>query len=302
MKKIIPLLILSLIQFSQLHAQNLKPYIIAGTEQGSINEAVEKTAGLLESSGFTIAGKYSPMEDEDRVVICITHDMLMDAVRSTSDHRMFASVLRIGIHNRDGINEITYLNPLYWGNAYYQKDFPDVSDSYVRINEMLISAFQTLSSVKNEQFGSKKGKSGKDLRGYRYKIMMPHFDDVDELIKKSDFDTILETIDRNFIENSDIFEKVYDVRMPGKKLALIGVALKGEKGEKKFIPKIDTEEPNYLPFAPYELLVMEDKAIALRGRYRIAISFPDLSMGRFLKIKSAPGDIKNYLKMLVGNK
>ncbi|MFC1564373.1 hypothetical protein ACFL6G_05515 [candidate division KSB1 bacterium] len=302
MKKIIPLILLSLIHFSRVHAQNLMPYIFAGTEQGSINEAVEKTVGLLEKSGFTIAGKYSPMEDEDRVVICITHELLKDAVKSTSDLRMFASALRIGIHNRAGINDITYLNPLYWGNAYYQKEFPEVSDSYMKINELLLNSFRSLSNVKNEPFGSKKGKSEKDLRGYRYKIMMPHFDDIDELIKKSDFEAILETIDQNFTENSDQFEKVYDIRLPGKKLALIGVALKGENGEKKFIPKIDTEEPNYLPFAPYELLVMEDKAIALRGRYRIAISFPDLSMGRFLKIKSAPGDIKKSLKILVGNK
>jgi hypothetical protein len=37
----------------------------------------------------------------------------------------------------------------------------------------------------------------------------------------------------------------------------------------------------------------------LHGRYRIALSFPDLTMGTFSKIMSTPGDIEDLLKQLV---
>jgi len=46
---------------------------------------------------------------------------------------------------------------------------------------------------------------------------------------------------------------------------------------------------------PYELLVSGPDVIALRGRFRIAQSFPDLTMGTFMKIRSAPGAIKSTL-------
>jgi hypothetical protein len=37
----------------------------------------------------------------------------------------------------------------------------------------------------------------------------------------------------------------------------------------------------------------------LHGRYRIALSFPDLKMGTFTKIRSIPGDIEDLLKTIV---
>jgi len=36
----------------------------------------------------------------------------------------------------------------------------------------------------------------------------------------------------------------------------------------------------------------------LHAKYRIAISFPDLSMGQFMKIFSTPGDIEDIMKSL----
>ena len=46
---------------------------------------------------------------------------------------------------------------------------------------------------------------------------------------------------------------------------------------------------------PYEILVSGKKVLALRGRFRIAQSFPDLTLGTFMKIRSAPGAIKKSL-------
>jgi hypothetical protein len=68
---------------------------------------------------------------------------------------------------------------------------------------------------------------------------------------------------------------------------------------------VDYQEIRSTPYLPYELLVQGDQAIALRGRYRIAVHFPDTSMtGKhgFTKIMSSPGGIKDALKAVAGGK
>ncbi|MFC1553297.1 hypothetical protein ACFL7D_01575 [candidate division KSB1 bacterium] len=300
--RILIVLLIFMINAGSVYAQKLKPYVLAGVEQGTIKEAEAKVTGMLESNGFEILGKYSPMDDPERIVICVTNDDLKGSVISQGGLRGFAAVLRVGIHMNYGENEISYQNPKYWGNAYYQKDYPQVSANYDKMSKTFKSTFSGLAEVKDEEFGSKGGKSEKDLRGYRYKMMMPKFHDVDELAKKTNYNEILTQIRETFENGSENFKKVYEISFPEQKLTLFGVALTGEKGEKHFLPKIDIKEPKHLPFAPYEVLVMEDKVVALRGRYRIAISFPDLSMGTFMKISSAPGDIKDALKKIVENR
>jgi hypothetical protein len=89
------------------------------------------------------------------------------------------------------------------------------------------------------------------------------------------------------------------VEIPGKNLRLYGFSLSGEKGETHFMPIIDTSEPKHTAFLPYEFLVMDKEVHMLHGRFRIALSFPDLKMGTFTKIMSTPGDIKDLLKSVV---
>ena len=75
----------------------------------------------------------------------------------------------------------------------------------------------------------------------------------------------------------------------------------GENGEGKFMPKIDLGTPKHTAFLPYEFLVVDNKVHMLHGRYRIALSFPDLSLGTFMKIVSTPGDIKDLLEKASDN-
>ncbi len=86
------------------------------------------------------------------------------------------------------------------------------------------------------------------------------------------------------MQRSDV-TKVYSIELPGKELKLYGFALGGEKGESHFLP--------------YEFLVMGNEVHMLHGRFRIALSFPDLNMGTFTKIMSSPGDIKDLLESVV---
>ena len=62
------------------------------------------------------------------------------------------------------------------------------------------------------------------------------------------------------------------------------------------MPKIDIGVQKHTAFLPYEFLVMGNEVHMLHGRYRIALSFPDLSMGQFMKIVSTPPSIKRMIE------
>lgn len=61
------------------------------------------------------------------------------------------------------------------------------------------------------------------------------------------------------------------------------------------MPKIDIGSPKHTGFLPYELLIVGNKAYMLHGRFRIALSFPDLTMSQFMKIVSTPGYIEEKM-------
>ena len=91
---------------------------------------------------------------------------------------------------------------------------------------------------------------------------------------------------------------VYSIEIPDKRLKLYGVGLSGELGESHFLPIIDMNTPKHTAFLPYEILVIDNEVVMLHGRYRIALSFPDLTMMTFGKIMSTPGDIEDYMQSL----
>lgn len=300
MKKTL-LFLISLSLILPIFSENirLKPYIMAGYEKGDIQSSVLKVENLLNENQFEIIGKYSPMKDKNRIVIIATHNLLKDPVKKFGGLTAFASVLRFGLYlNKDKI-EISYLNPIYWGNAFYQKKYKEVEPYFVKLKKILEDMSKKLSVYKNYQYGSMKGLTEKKLRKYHYMIFMPYFDDVVKLAKNTEYETVLKKIESNFSAKIGDVEKIYRIDFPEKKLTLFGGALYGTKGESKFIPKIDKYDPRHITFMPYEFLVMKDRVVMLHGKFRIALSFPDLSLGTFMKIVSTPGNIADYFKDIV---
>ena len=57
------------------------------------------------------------------------------------------------------------------------------------------------------------------------------------------------------------------------------------------MPIIDFAQQKHVTFLPYELLVVGKEVRMLHGLFRIALSFPDLTMGTFTKIMSTPEEI-----------
>lgn len=279
-------------------ADGLSPYILAGIDQGSREEVQARVEKNLAAEDFEIVGSYSPAGDESMGVICVTSEALKSAASDAGSLRGLAAVLRVGLHTTEAGIEVSFTNPLYWGNAYWRKDFPQVEELYGQLDAALRLALADLPESRFEPFGSKKGIPAKKLQKYHYTIMMPYFNDVQVLDSDSSFAEATARIESRAAAEDSKVKIVYSIKFPGKEMALYGTALAGEKGETKFLPIIDFGEPRHVPFLPYEMLVLKDRVVSLHGKYRIALSFPDLSMGTFMKIMSTPGDIADAQKII----
>ena len=298
MKRLIPIFIM-LLASSAAVSQTLKPYILGATSSGSMDNAKILTKAALKETGFIVVGEYMPANDASRWVMVVTHHGLNKAVKEINGLAGFAATLRVGLTKDGSIINISYTNPPYWGNAYFRDDFPKVADDYTKVEADFKKAIAKIGDTKGTPFGSEDGEEIEDLRKYHYMFGMPYYDDTKEF---GDFDSHKEAIDR--IEKSLKWGKpgvklVYRHDIPDTKLTLYGFALSGEDGEENFLPIIDITSPKHTAFLPYELLVNDNEVQMLHGRFRIAISFPDLTMGTFTKIMSTPGDIEDLLKQLV---
>jgi len=293
--KLLKILTIIFIFFSiyNLNAQDLKPYILAATSDAPLEEISDIAKTNLTESGLEVIGEYSPANDSKRKVFVVTSFELKDAVKTIGGLTGFAATLRIGLTNENDLINISYTNPIYWGNAYFGDNYDQVEQQYIAVTEKISAALSNVGEVKNLPFGSKDGLTIKSLRKYRYMFGMPKFDDVVELNEFASYEDAVNTVDEK-LASTDNF--IYSVEFPEEKIKLYGIAIEGEKGEEHFLPIVDILEPQHTAFLPYELLIVDKEAVMLHGRFRIALSFPDLTMMTFSKIMSTPGDIKDTLK------
>lgn len=282
-----------------LLAQNLKPYILGAEFSGSVSDAKTALMESLKSNNLEVVGSYMPADDKNRYIIAFTCEELKSSIQSVGGATGFAAVLRCGITSEGGKTLITYNNPEYWGNAYFRDAYPKVASNYTKVKEKLQATMKAVGMAKNTPFGSEKGIEEEELREYHYMFGMPYFDDFEELREFDSYENAVAKIESNLSSGVSNVKKVYSVEIPGEKLKLYGLALSGDNGEANFMPIIDIGSPKHTAFLPYEILVMGDEVIMLHGRYRIAISFPDLTMGTFSKIMSTPGDIEELMKKVV---
>jgi uncharacterized protein (DUF302 family) len=298
MKKLL-LISLALAIFMSLNAQTLKPYIKGIESNQSVEELSSAMATHLNTAGLNVLGTYNPMGSKDRSVIIVGAPELNKAVQSIKGLTGFAAALRVAITREDNKTVVSYTNPVYWGNAYFRDDYSKVSAQYKSVDNKLITAMKTTGAFIGMPFGSEDGISSDELHSYRYMFGMPRFDDTETIASFSSHQDAVNAIDNAFGKGVPNVKKVYSIAVPGTDLKLYGVALSGEDGENKFMPKIDISSPKHTAFLPYEFLVMGKEVHMLHGRYRIALSFPDLTMGTFTKIMSTPGDIEDMVRSIV---
>lgn len=297
--KTLKIILLFLLPLNFVYSQNISPYIIGFESNESISVVNKKLQHSLELNGIKVIGNYQPANDKNRHLIIFTSAELESAVKKIGGLAGFATTLRIAITSENGKTIVSYTNPFYWGNAYFRKDFDKVSSNYSQLSKHLENAMNTYGTFNGKQFGSKKGLSVNELQKYHYMIGMPYFDDTEKLGEFGSYTAAVAKIDASISKGNPNVNMVYKASIPGQEITLYGFALSGGNGEAKFLPIIDVGTPKHTAFLPYEVLVVGNKVVMLHGRYRIALSFPDLTMGTFSKIMSTPGNIEDLLKQMV---
>ena len=237
-------------------------------------ESTSKVKSDLNENGFEVIGEYDAMGDSQYHVVVYTCPGLKK-VASTKT-RGFAGVQKVLVNSKD--KKLVFTNPSYFMPAFLQDDNnPKITE---KVNTKLEDTFGTLKGgdVKLED---------DDIAGYHFMMGMPYYEDMIEIGEGSGLGKKLEA---NAKDNLVFKLKVGNA-------TVYGVAMPTKEGEKEFVPAISAAE--HAAFLPYMVLVEGDKAYILHGKYYLAISNPNLSMGDFMNISSAPGDIEDYLTALV---
>lgn len=270
--------------------QSLRPFVLAATKSGNLPAVVTETKESLAANGFEVVGEYAPYENA--YVIVVTSPELK-RVAGRTKMGGFGAVQRVGATVAGDQVQLAYTNPRYMANVYrLDGQLEDVADKLAK-------------ALGNEQTFGAKGRSADELRNYHYKLFMPYFDEVWQLGTFPNQRAAVKTVERNLAKGVSGTSEVYRVDLPGSDQTLIGVGLtEGCGGDKFIMGTIDAaSELKSTPHLPYELLVSNGEVVALHAKFRIAQSFPDLTMlgkGSFWDIKCAPDAIRDSLRAVTG--
>jgi hypothetical protein len=273
--------------------QDLAPYIKVGESNETIQQVSDKIIHTLKDNSFTILGTYNPSNKSSLHIIAFTRDDLKNTVVKVIDRGALAAVFKIGLVQKNGKVTISYTNPDYILRAYLRDNYVTFKSTFEKFNSDLKT---TLSEIGNEfkPFGGTE-KADK-LKKYHYKIMMPYFSDPVTLNAFASFEEGLRIIEGNLKAKKGNTVEVYKLVYKSDKVAVFGVGLQSkEDGESYFLPKIGED---HVAALPYEIILQGKKATMLHGKYRIALHWPELTMGTFMKIMSTPGDIEDTLEGL----
>lgn len=255
----------------------LKPFMLGLDTTGDIKDIAAAAKNRLTKAGFEVVGQYSPYP-EAQVLAATSADL--KAAAAKSEFGGYGAVVRVAVTSVGERVQVSYTNPVYLQHMYR------MSGDLAPIADKLGAALGH-----EKAFGSKAGIEVDKLKKWRYMFGMPYFTDPDKLGSGTQEALVSK------IESALGAKKVYRIDVPGKPETVIGVAIDSGKGSDATVMKaIDTGEDRHTAHLPYEILVSGGTAYALNGKFRIALSFPDLSMGQFASINSAPGAIEEALK------
>jgi len=280
------LVLFSLVAMAQ--AEGLKPFVLGNEpQQADLEQAVATAKTALQGQGFEVVGSYAPYANA--MVIVVTNEALK-ANAAMSSFGGYGAAMRVAVTKVKDKVQVSYANPPYWAAAYRMKE--NLEDVKAKLAAAL---------GKQKEFGSADGMSEKSLRKYNYMMGMEKFDSMGkhELAEFKTFAEAVAAVEAGLAAGRAGVTKVYRVDVPGKEEAVFGVAITKGKGADKYIMDyIDFGDVKSTAHLPYEVLVSGNKVYHLFARFRIAISFPDLSMmgsNSFMSIMSAPGAIKDSL-------
>ena len=273
-----------------ISAQGIAPFIKVGVSQEGMQQTYKQVIQALKDHSFTVLGAYNPSGKASLKVIAFTRSDIKNTVVKVPDRGALAAVFKVGLVQKSGKITISYTNPEYILRAYLRGNYSKYQGVFNGFYKDLQNALKEVGS----DFSGFGGKlSASELAKYHYKIMMPYFTDPDELGSFDSFEAGLQTITANLKAGKGNTKLVYKVVYKTQKVAVFGVALKSKTdGEAHFLPIIGE---SHVAALPYEIILQGTKATMLAGKYRIALFWPELTMGTFMKIMSTPGEIEDTL-------
>ncbi len=269
----------------------ISPYIqgddVAGGNAQAVASAVE---AKLKKGGFKVIGKYFPKTLSGYGVVIATDDAMLDEVGAVGGNAVLGAAIRVGV-KADG--NVAYTNPDYWYRAYFRKSF-DKKEGDVK----------ALQSRLKDALGAGKGVGGDEtaasLSNYRYMVGMEKLDSSkSKLAEHGSFADAVKLVRDNLAKGVGKTAKIYEVVLADRKLAVFGVAMNdAETNDGDWIKKI--EQQNSIAGLPYEIYIVGNEVQSPFARYRIALAFPDVGMGQFMRISSLPGDIQDTMSEVAG--
>ena len=274
----------------------LKPFILGSKGPGTVAEKTEATKVALTANGFTVVGSYSPYPNAQ--VVVVTNDALKNNA-GKSKLGGFGAMQRVSITKQGNDIQVAYTNPVYMANAYRMAgDLKGVAENLEK-------------ALGNVQAFGAEGLTAAKLRKYHYTFGMEYFDEPSVLAEHKSFEEAVAAVETNLAAGTAGVTKVYRIDIPGKQETVFGVGMKAKTpadknmDDKYIMSEIDFKDIRSTAHLPYEVLVSGKKTYALYARFRIATSFPDLSMmgsNSFLNIMSSPEAIRKALVVSSGGK
>lgn len=273
---------------AQLKSSKLRPFVLGLSANGNIKKIVSAAKKRLTDAGFELVGEYSPY---NKTTIIIVTNQAMKSQAARSEFGGYGAAIRVSVTQTTGKVQVSYTNPYYTQSIYRMKG---------NVNSVAKLLEKTLGHQK--VYGSSKGISASDLNDWHYMFGMPYFDDHIVLKDGNSYKALVQSIENNLSNGKGGTKKVYRIDIPGKNETVFGVGItQGSGADKNVMSSIDLAKVKHSAHLPYEILVSNNKAYMLHGKFRIAISFPDLTMGEFMTISMAPGSTEDTMKSVANN-
>lgn len=253
-----------LLCFVYVQAKELSPVLFTSYEKA---DAIEKK---LKSGGYSVVATYHALPESTTIVF--TDDTLKS--EAAKKNRAFIAVMKVFVDDKE--KKVSVSNPLYFGKAFMQDDYND-------------AAFKKEQSKLQGALGSLTPSADKldedDLDDYHFMMGMPYYEDQIEVAEGSK-DQLLAKL-----KSYEGGKHMLFVLSLSNGTALVGYDLNDDT--EKFADKIGRANAALLPWT----IKLEDgKATILHPKYYIAISYPKLSMGDFMGIRSVPGAIEEEIE------
>lgn len=268
----------------------LEPYVLGDKlPSADLSVQLDQVDKKLQAAGFTVVGRHTPSGTPGHASLVVTDPDMLAAVRTLGGSAIVAAAIRVGVQS-DGT--LSYMNPPYWYRAYLRGQYPAAQGAAQSVQRRLAKALG-----ESVAFGGDVPEGA--IADYRYMLGMERFDSANSLLAThASFEEALKAVRDNLAKGVRATSRVYEIVVPGNKTAVFGVAMNdAAEGESAWVNKIS---PGHIAGLPYEVFIVDNKVYALYGRYRIAVAWPALGMGQFMRIANAPESIRTTLTRVAG--